>query len=156
MKPTVSTILRNTLDLFVFVFLGCFVGLFCVCHYTVEPPVNNPFTDEKDSDYFFNPVLGAVKDGITAGSGDGTFSPKDVCTRGQVVTFIHRALGNPATELTDNPFSDVRTKDYFYTPVLWAVENGITSGTSAGQFSPKEECTRGQVVTFLYRALAEK
>ena len=122
-----------------------------------EPEITeNPFSDVREKDYFYKAVLWAVENGITTGTSATTFSPKEVCTRGQVVTFIHRALGNPAPELTENPFSDVRTKDYFYQPVLWAVENEITTGTSAGQFSPKEECTRGQVVTFLYRALAEK
>ena len=113
----------------------------------------NPFSDVREKDYFYKAVLWAVENGITSGTSAGKFSPKENCTRGQVVTFLHRALGNPHPELTENPFSDVRTKDYFYTPVLWAVENSITSGTSADKFSPKDECTRGQVVTFLYRAL---
>ena len=65
-------------------------------------------------------------------------------------------MGKIEPENQDNPFGDVRTKDYFYEPVLWAVENGITTGSGEGVFSPKEECTRGQVVTFLYRAMASK
>ena len=75
------------------------------------------------------------------------------CTRAQVVTFLWNALGKPEPETTENPFGDVRQKDYFYKAVLWAVENGITTGTSETAFSPKDTCTRAQVVTFLYKAL---
>ena len=113
----------------------------------------NPFSDVKDTDYFLEPVLWAVECGITAGTGNGKFSPNQTCTRGQVVTFLWRAMGEPEPVSKDNPFSDVKPSDYFYKPVLWAVENGITSGTGNGKFSPEQSCTRGQVVTFLWRTM---
>ena len=118
-----------------------------------KEPVENPFTDVKESDYFLEPVLWAVDNGITAGTGNGKFSPEDTCTRAQVVTFLWRACGKPAPKLIFNPFNDVTPADYFYDAVLWAVENGITSGTGNGKFSPDDPCTRGQVVTFLWRAM---
>ena len=74
------------------------------------------------------------------------------CTRGQVVTFLCRAKGSPAPKTSKNPFKDVSKKDYYYSAVLWAVEKGITAGTSKTKFSPNDTCTRGQIVTFLYRA----
>ena len=74
-----------------------------------------------------------------------------MCTRGQVVTFLWRAAGSPEPKSTDNPFNDVKSSDYFYKAVLWAVENNITGGTGNGKFSPNANCTRGQVVTFLHR-----
>ena len=114
----------------------------------------NPFSDISSSDYYYSAVLWAVENGITTGTTKTTFSPDETCTRGQVVTFLYRYLGTEITE-ADNPFTDVGTGDYFYTPVLWAVENGVTTGTTAATFSPEDACTRGQVVTFLYRALAE-
>ncbi|MBR2048167.1 MAG: leucine-rich repeat protein [Oscillospiraceae bacterium] len=117
---------------------------------------NNPFSDVTETDYFCNAVLWAVEQGITSGTGGGRFSPNAPCTRGQVVTFLWRTLGQPESEARDNPFTDVRESDYFHTPVLWAVENGITSGTGEGRFSPNLPCTRAQVVTFLYRAFANK
>ena len=116
-----------------------------------EKPVVNPFTDVKESDYFYDAVLWAVGEKITAGTSAKTFSPNEDCTRAQVVTFLWRAAGSPDPMTTTNPFQDVREKDYFYKAVLWAVENGITSGTSKTKFSPGEACTRVQVVTFLWR-----
>ena len=121
-----------------------------------EPEVpENPFADVSDSDYFLEPVLWAVANGITSGTGNGNFSPNNNCTRGQVVTFLWRAMGQPDPVSTENPFSDVSENDYFFKPVLWAVENGITSGTGGGKFSPNDPCTRGQVVTFLWRAMGK-
>ena len=116
---------------------------------------NNPFQDVKPSDYFYKPVLWAVENKITAGTGTTTFSPNDGCTRGQVVTFLWRSAGNPAPGSSKNPFTDVKSDAYFYTPVLWAVEHKITAGTSDTTFSPNDTCTRAQIVTFLYRDLAE-
>ena len=113
---------------------------------------NNPFTDVAAGDYFYKPVLWAVENGITAGMSATTFGPNATCTRGQVVTFLWRAAGKPEAVNAKNDFVDVASGDYFYAPVLWAVENGITAGTGNGQFSPAKPCTRGQVVTFLYRA----
>ena len=111
----------------------------------------NPFRDVKESDYFYKAVLWAVDNGVTAGTSATTFSPDDVCTRGQIVTFQWRANGKPTPSKTGNPFKDVKSGDYFYDAVLWAVEKGITLGTDATHFSPSDTCTRGQVVTFLYR-----
>ena len=114
---------------------------------------DNPFKDVKTSDYFYKAVLWALENKITTGTGDGTtFEPHANCNRGQIVTFLSRAKGGKAT--TDvNPFKDVASNAYYYNPVLWAVENGITTGTGDGTtFAPNENCTRGQVITFLYRA----
>ena len=111
----------------------------------------NPFSDVTEDDYFYKSVLWAVENGITAGTGNGQFSPNAPCTRGQVATFLWRAQGQPQAETDENPFSDVTSSDYFYNSVLWAVENGITAGTGNGLFSPNASCTRGQVVTLLYR-----
>ena len=115
---------------------------------------NNPFTDVSAGDYYYTAVLWAVENGVTAGTSATTFSPNSTCTRGQIVTFLYRANGSPAPKSSANPFGDVQSGDYFYSAVLWAVENKITSGTSATAFSPNSTCTRAQVVTFLYRAMA--
>ena len=114
----------------------------------------NPFTDVKASEYYYNAVLWAVEQGITTGTSATTFSPNDGCTRGQVATFLWRFAGKP-TAAVSNPFADVKAGTYYYDAILWAVENGITNGTSATTFEPESTCTRGQIVTFLYRCLAE-
>ena len=111
-----------------------------------------PFADVKESDYFAVPVMWAVENKITNGTSANLFSPNKDCTRGQVVTFLWRAEGSPEPQSTNNPFSDVKERDYFYKAVLWAVEKGITTGTGKGKFSPDATCTRGQVATFLWRA----
>ncbi len=111
----------------------------------------NPFTDVKESDYFYKAVLWAVEKEITLGTSQNTFSPEDTCTRGQIVTFLYRSEDSPAPTSSANPFGDVKDDDYFKDPVLWAVECGITLGSSEKTFSPNDTCTRGQVVTFLYR-----
>lgn len=111
----------------------------------------NPFLDVEEGDYFYNAVLWAVKNGVTSGTTDTTFSPDITCTRAQTVTFLWRAAGSPHPQNTVNPFGDVNEDSYYYEAVLWAVENGVTEGTSANSFSPDVSCTRGQVVTFLYR-----
>ena len=113
---------------------------------------NNPFTDVKTSDFFYAPVLWAVEKGITNGIGATTFGSYDVCNRAAVVTFLWRAAGSPEPKTTDNPFTDVKSSDFFYKPVLWAIENGITNGVDATHFGPTSPCNRAQVVTFLYRA----
>ena len=120
-----------------------------------SPEVNgaNPFTDVKESDYFYKPVLWAVENKITSGTSATTFSPYNTCTRAQVMAFLYKAKGSPEVS-GSNPFTDVKEGDYFYKSVLWAVENKITSGTSATTFSPYNTCTRAQVMTFLYKALA--
>ena len=113
---------------------------------------HNPFTDVKTSDYFYKAVLWAVEKGITSGVSPTQFGSHQVCTRGQVVTFLWRAAGSPEASDSQIPFTDVKASDYFCKAVLWAVENGVTSGVSPGKFGPGNTCTRGQVVTFLYRA----
>ena len=95
----------------------------------------------------------AVENEITSGTSSNTFSPNDTCTRGQIVTFLWRSSGKPAPTKTSNPFKDVKSGDYFYDAVLWAVGKKITLGTDETHFSPNSTCTRGQVVTFLYRAM---
>ncbi len=110
------------------------------------------FTDTEPSAFYYTPVLWAVSKGITKGTSRTTFSPDDTCTRGQIVTFLWRAMGSPKPKTATNPFTDVKKSDFFYKAVLWAVENGITAGTSKTTFSPNDGCTRGQVVTFLWRA----
>lgn len=116
----------------------------------------NSFSDVMETDYFYKAVLWAVENGITSGTGGGKFSPNNPCTRNQVVTFLWRTMGQPEPESTDNPFNDVPEGIYYYNPVLWAVENNITSGIGAATFAPNADCTRAQVVTFLYRALKDK
>ena len=113
---------------------------------------NNPFTDIKKSDYFYKAVLWAAENGVTSGTTKTTFSPEEVCTRGQIVTFLWRAQGAKKVSAT-NPFKDIKKSDFYYNAVLWAVKNGVTTGTSATTFGPSENCTRGQIVTFLHRAV---
>ena len=115
----------------------------------------NPFEDVKETDFFYNAVLWAVEKGITKGVSETKFAPYDVCNRAHVLTFLHRALGMPPAENSDNPFTDVKQGAFYYEAVLWAVENGITDGVSADTFAPASDCLRAHVVTFLYRALAE-
>ena len=116
----------------------------------IETTIN--FRDVKQSDYYYDAVKWAVEKGITEGTSIDTFSPGASCTRAQMVTFLWRAAGSPTPNSTVNPFKDVSSSDYYYSAVLWAVENGITSGTDAETFSPGGTVTRGQTVTFLYRA----
>ncbi len=114
----------------------------------------NPFTDVKEGAYYFDPVLWAVNHvpQITNGTSATTFSPDATCTRGQVVTFLWRAMGCPEPKSAGNPFKDVKEGDYYYKAVLWAAEKNVTNGTSATTFSPNNPCTRAHVVTFLWRA----
>ena len=114
----------------------------------------NPFRDVEEGAYYYAPVLWAANHTpqITNGTSADRFSPNAVCTRGQVVTFLWRAMGCPKPRSTANPFVDVKSADYFYEPVLWAVENGITNGADASHFNPNGNCTRAHVVTFLWRA----
>ena len=114
-----------------------------------------PFTDVPADAYYYDAVAWAVENGITTGTGDGTtFSPNAPCTRGQIITFLWRAAGCPEPESSVNPFTDVEEGSYYSKAVLWAVENGITTGTGDGTtFSPDAPCTRDQAVTFLWRAV---
>ena len=114
-------------------------------------PAENPFTDIRESAYYHDPVLWAVANNVTNGTSAATFSPDEGCTRAQVVTFLWRAAGKPDPASSESPFSDVKEGAYYYNAVLWAVEKGITNGTSDKTFSPDETCTRAQIVTFLWR-----
>ena len=119
----------------------------------IEQPVENlSFIDIPESAYYYDAVKWAVENGVTTGTTAAAFSPDTSCTRAQAVTFLWRAAGSPEPVNADCPFTDLQPGDYYYKAVLWAVENGITAGTSANTFSPNAPCTRGQIVTFLYRA----
>ena len=111
-----------------------------------------PFTDVPAGSYYEQAVLWAVENGITDGTSATTFSPDAVCSRGQIVTFLWRSQKSPASDSV-NPFADVAADAYYNSAVLWAAENGITGGTTATTFSPNNDCTRAQIVTFLYRCL---
>ena len=113
----------------------------------------NPFLDVNPADFYYKAVLWAVEQGITTGLSATSFGPNAPCTRGQVATFLWRYAGEPAPT-SGNPFSDVAAKDFCYQAVLWAVENDVTTGVGGGRFAPNDTCTRGQIVTFLYRAVA--
>ena len=112
----------------------------------------NFFVDIKASDYFYDAVLWAAEQGITGGTDAAHFTPNGVCTRAQAVTFLWRAAGSPAPKSTTMPFTDVAAGSYYEQAVLWAVENGITKGTSDTTFSPNLTCSRAQIVTFLWRS----
>ena len=112
------------------------------------------FADVPAGSYYAKAVAWAVENGITLGTGDGTFSPNATCTRAQSVTFLYRALGTAPT--TVNGFTDVTADAFYADAVAWAVESGVTNGTSASTFSPNNGCTRAQIVTFLYRAYQGK
>lgn len=109
------------------------------------------FADISPDDYYYNAVLWAVNNGITNGTGTNTFSPNAPCTRAQMAVFLWRAAGNPAPVASTCPFTDLDRSAYYYEAVLWAVEQGITVGTSSTAYSPNSPCTRGQMATFLYR-----
>lgn len=111
-----------------------------------------PFTDVAKSDYYYSAVKWAVGKGITSGTSATTFSPDLSCTRAQMVTFLWRTAGSPEPTISTSPFADIQPGTYYYNAVLWALEKGITSGTSTDTFSPDVVVTRGQTVTFLYRA----
>ena len=117
----------------------------------------NPFVDVQKTDYFYDAVLWAYyhTPQVTNGLDVTHFGPHATCTRGQIVTFLWRALGEPAPTLTVNPFVDVKESDYYYKAVLWAVEKGVTKGTDATHFAPNAYCKREHAVAFLYRAAGE-
>lgn len=116
-----------------------------------EKPAN-PFVDVAEGQYFYDAVLWAVKNGITTGIDATHFSPGGDASRAQIVTFLWRAAGMPEPKRTDNPFTDVAKDAYYYQAVLWALENGITTGIDKTHFAPGKVCTRGEFVTLLYRA----
>ena len=110
------------------------------------------FTDVSENAFYYDAVLWATEKGITNGKSDTLFDPAGICTRAQTVTFLWRAAGSPEPVSNENPFSDISENAYFYKAVLWAVEQGITKGTTATTFSPGNTVSRAQVVTFLYRS----
>ncbi|MGM9573423.1 MAG: S-layer homology domain-containing protein [Hominicoprocola sp.] len=121
-----------------------------------EPAGAKSFTDVSADAYYAKAVAWAAEQGITGGTGDGKFSPDAVCTRSQSMTFIYRSEqaqggGMQGEWMFPNPFADVNLEDYYGEAVMWAAANGVTSGTSDTTFSPTATCTRGQIVTFLYR-----
>lgn len=121
----------------------------------VEAKPTNPFVDVAEGTYYYDPVLWAVANGITSGVNATHFEPEGTCTRAHAVTFLWRAAGQPEPKTTQMPFKDVKAGSYYEKAVLWAVENKITNGTSTTTFSPDENCTRAQIVTFLWRSEGE-
>ena len=115
-------------------------------------PQTGVFVDVATGSYYEDAVDWAVENGITQGTDDTHFSPDGICTRAQAVTFLWRTAGSPAPRLHTMPFTDVPAGNYYYDAVLWAVENGITEGTSDTTFSPNSTCTRAQIVAFLWRS----
>ena len=119
----------------------------------------DPFTDvlnDPNKNVYEKAVLWAKEKNITTGTTPTTFAPYAPLTRGQVVTFLYRAAGEPEVKTTKNPFRDLDSSKYYYTPVLWAVENEITTGLNATQFGPVNTCTRGQTVLFMYRLFKDQ
>ena len=120
----------------------------------VKEVETSPFSDVPTSAYYYEAVKWAQEKGITGGIGNGLFGPNQPCTRAQIVTFLWRAAGSPEPKAMSS-FADVSTDAYYAKAVAWAVENGITTGTGDGKFSPDATCTRAQSVTFLFRAIGK-
>ena len=120
----------------------------------VKEVETSPFSDVSTSAYYYEAVKWAQEKGITGGIGNGLFGPNQPCTRARIVTFLWRAAGSPEPKSMSS-FSDVSTDSYYAKAVAWAVENGITTGTGDGKFSPDATCTRAQSVTFLFRAIGK-
>ena len=112
-----------------------------------------PFVDVKPTAYSCKAVLWAVENGVTTGTDANHFSPKKGCTREQVAAFLWTLAGKPEPMGIESPFADVPAGKYYFKPVLWAVENGVTEGVGGGKFGVGKTCTRGQIVTFLYKAM---
>jgi len=136
-----------------FISMFAMVVLLLQCIPTVLSAAENPFSDVPAGAYYEEAVLWAVENGITTGTGATTFSPKMVCDRAQAVTFLWRAKGSPEPGTTKLDFTDVKADAYYFKAVAWAVENGITTGTGGGKFSPSMKCDRSQIVTFLWRTM---
>ena len=115
----------------------------------------NPFADVDESEFYYKAILWAVETGITNGVTKTTFNPDGNCTRAQAVTFLYRYAGKPTVEGLENPFEDISSKEFYYNAILWAVKNGITTGVTPTTFVPDATCTRGQIVSFLYRHMAD-
>ncbi len=119
------------------------------------PAVENPFTDVEEGSYYYDAVLWAVGNGITTGKSATTFAPDDACTRGEIVTFLYRAAGEPDVSNVEMPFTDVKEDSYCYNAVKWAAAEGIAKGITTTTFAPDDTATRGQAATFLYRVAEE-
>ena len=120
-------------------------------------PVVNPFKDVEKTSPYYDAIIWAAKEEITTGKTADTFGINEGCTRAQIVTFLYRAAGSPEVKAdTVNPFTDVSKDSVYYNAILWAVENGITKGTTETTFDPNAVCTRGQIVTFLFRASGDE
>lgn len=119
-----------------------------------EPPEPDiPFTDVYPDTYYYTAVVWAYQNNVTNGRSKDTFDPMSTCTRGEVVTFLWRAAGCPEPKIQVNPFEDIKADDYYFKPVLWAIEKGITFGTDQTHFSPRKTCATAHIITFIYRAL---
>ena len=119
--------------------------------------VPNPFKDVEKTSPYYDAIIWAAKEEITTGKTADTFGIDEGCTRAQIVTFLYRAAGSPEVKAdTVNPFTDVSKDSVYYNAILWAVENGITKGTTETAFDPNAVCTRGQIVTFLFRASGDE
>ncbi|MBR3640776.1 MAG: S-layer homology domain-containing protein, partial [Oscillibacter sp.] len=133
----------------------CAFLLAALCLLGTARASEHPFSDVEAGAYYESAVVWALNRGVTTGVTATAFEPNGTCNRGQVVTFLWRAKGKPAPQTAENPFTDVSPSDYCYEAVLWAVENGITNGTGATTFSPKNPCSRAHVLTFLHRAMGQ-
>ncbi len=116
-----------------------------------DKPVDIPFVDVEEEAYYYDALEWAVEMGITEGTTETTFSPKAECTRAQMVTFLWRVAGEPVPKSADHDFTDVDADAYYHDALLWAIEMGITNGTTETTFSPAQVCTRGQMAAFLFR-----
>ena len=117
---------------------------------TVIVKVTVQFSDVDKSEYYYDPVYWALENGVTGGMNATDFKPNATCTRGQIMTFLWKINGSPEPDTRNNPFTDVSSDRFFYKPILWAYQSGLTSGTTATTFSPEQPCSRGQVVMFLW------
>lgn len=134
-----------------------FVLALCICNSltAMASATSIYFADIEDSAYYIDAVEWAVENNITNGTSTNLFSPDATCTRGQVVTFLWRANGHPVPTVQENPFIDVESEKYYYTPVMWAYSQQIVSGTSDNTFSPEEICTKEQIITMIWRSLGK-
>ena len=120
-----------------------------------EPAQPASFSDVAANAYYAKAVAWAAEQGITGGTSATAFTPNATCTRGQIVTFLYRFNQTNTLNIKENPFTDVAEGAYYYDAVLWAAERGITGGTTATTFAPGNACTRGQIVTFLFRCMGK-
>ncbi len=120
---------------------------------TGEMTYDPRMVDVDQNKFYSRPVAWAISKQITTGTTDTTFSPDDPCTRSQAMTFLYKAMGSPETQ-ENHQFVDIPADRWFTAPVAWAVENGITAGVGPVTFGPYVECTRGQIVTFLWKAMS--